>query len=110
MNEKVIETDDGKHRVVVSDYDGNFYEIDVFDSPYVARAVCSLVSMVVSVWCYGGNLDNHYIDERCRGQALSYKQMMRYAKDMFDLLNSDYHTVYGGTDSEGVEYNSIKHN
>lgn len=109
MNAKTIETDDNRYRVVLTDYDGNIYEIDIFDDKHKARDVEWLLEMVISTWCYGGNLDSHYVQEYATDKTIPYDEMMEYAKALYDLLESDYYTTFGGTDSEGVSYNTIKH-
>ena len=108
MNTKIIERDGNRYELVLSDNEGNHYEIGTFDAKDKANDVMRLTDMTVSVWCYGGGLDNHYITEYATDKALPYDEMMAYAKAVFDLLESDYYAEYGGTDSEGVEYNSIR--
>lgn len=109
MNTKVIERDNNRYELVLSDYEGNHYQIGTFDDKHTADDVMRLTDMTISVWCYGGGLDNHYITEYATDKALPYDEMMGYAKAVFELLDENYYTAYGGTDSEGVSYNSIKH-
>ena len=108
MNTKVIERDNNRYELVLSDYEGNHYQIGTFDDKHTADDVMRLTDMTISVWCYGGGLDNHYITEYATDKTLPYDEMMAYAKAVFDLLESNYYAEYGGTDSEGVEYNSIR--
>lgn len=98
------------YRVLMTDYEGNQYTIEYFQDKKQANDVERLLSMVESVWCYGGDKDNNrYIKEYCTDRAFPYDQMKQYANDHWYFLEDNYYTAYAGTDSEGVSYNTIKH-
>lgn len=104
------EQKDNGYRVVMTDYEGNFYAIEEFPDKQQARDVEWLLSMVESVWCYGGDKDkNRYIEEYCTDKALPYGVMREYADRHWYFLDDNYYTAPAGTDSEGVSYNTIKH-
>ena len=76
---KTEQTDNG-YRVVMTDYEGDFYVLETFPDKKQARDVELLLSMVESVWCYGGNKDtNRYIEKYCTDRAFSYGVMREYA-------------------------------
>lgn len=106
---KTEQTDNG-YRVVMTDYEGNFYALEEFPDKKQARDVESLLSMVESVWCYDGDKDsNRYIKEYCTDKAFSYDKMKQYANEHWYFLEDNYYTAPAGTDSEGVSYRTIKH-
>lgn len=105
---KTEQTDNG-YRVVMTDYEGNFYVLEDFPEKQQANDVERLLSMVESVWCYGGNKDtNRYIEKYCTDRAFSYGVMREYADRHWYFLDDNYYTAPAGTDSEGVSYNTIK--
>lgn len=106
---KVEEKDNG-YRVVMTDYEGNFYVLETFPDEKQANDVERLLSMVESVWCYGGDKDNNrYIEKYCTDRAFPYDQMKEYAINHWYFLDDNYYTAPAGTDSEGVSYRTIKH-
>lgn len=80
---------------------GKEFTVGVFLNEEQAKDYEWACEMVSSVWCYGGTLEDEYLKKHI--EKIGYEAVKRE----FDWYEQNCTTEYGGTDSEGVSYNTI---